>query len=182
MNAADASDRALMETFGRTGDARAFDRLYERHTPRLHGLALRLSGSEADAGDIVQETWLRALGRVGSYRGDARFSTWLCGIGVNVWRERTRLPRADRHVDPATDLPDLRTRTAHHDAIDVERALRRLAPGYRAVLVLHAIYGYSHAEIAALLGIQEGTSKSQLARARRALQDALGRTAEESFA
>jgi RNA polymerase sigma-70 factor (ECF subfamily) len=157
------------------GSEGGFDTLYSRHTPRVYGLALRLTGGNAaDAGDVVQETWLRALSRLDSFRWGSRLSTWLCGICVNVWRERVRRVEPLLRIDGAPEPVDLKTvKASAHEPIDVERALARLAPGYRAVLVLHAIYGYPHADIASLLGITESTSKSQLARARTVLKAAV---------
>jgi RNA polymerase sigma-70 factor (ECF subfamily) len=174
--AADA-DRALVSRFLERRDEGAFDALYHRHTPRMYGLALRLAGGEeVEAGELVQEAWVRAIARLGAFRGESRLSSWLCGICANVWRERVRRARPEIALDAAPELAAPGPppgRAPPHEALDVRRALERLAPGYRAVLVLYGIYGYSHAEVAELLGISEGTSKSQLLRGRRALRIAL---------
>lgn len=181
MSASDA-DEALVTRFLERRDERAFDALYHRHTPRMYGLALRLAaGEEPEAGEVVQEAWVRAITRLGTFRGESRLSSWLCGICANVWREHLRRARPEVTLEsgpePMTPGPGP-GRVPSHEPLDVRRALEGLAPGYRAVLVLHGIYGYSHAEVADLLGISEGTSKSQLLRGRRALRHALLETEE----
>ena len=120
----------------------------------------------------MQESWIRAVGGVARFAWQSSLRTWLCSIVVNccreVWREaRQKLVVADdAHVSvPADDIAG---------RIDVAAALARLPTGYRAVLVLHDVVGYTHEEIAERLGIEPGTSKSQLSRARRAMRRALG--------
>jgi RNA polymerase sigma-70 factor, ECF subfamily len=155
-------------------DSSAFGRLYDRHTPRLFGLALRLNGGDrAGAEDVVHEVWIRAIERLSTFRWQSALSTWLCGFVVNAVRDRARqdareLPGVEED-HPADDLPLLQAA----DRVDLERAITRLPAGFRHVLLLHDVEGYSHEEIAALLGIVPGTSKSQLARARRAVRRAL---------
>ena len=154
-------------------DERAFAALYDQHTPALYGLALRLAGGDArDAEDVVHEAWMRAVRGFGQFTGRSALRTWLCGIVVNCWRELRR-GRGDREL-PLDDAPEPGAEdgelNATYDRLDLERALRALAPGYREVLVLHDVEGYSHEEIAALRGVAIGTSKSQLARARGALR------------
>ncbi len=120
---------------------------------------------------MVQESWIRAVGALARFAWQSSLRTWLCSIVVNccreVWREaRQELVVDDAHVAvPADDVAG---------RIDVAAALARLPTGYRAVLVLHDIVGYTHEEIAERLGIEPGTSKSQLSRARRAMRRALG--------
>jgi RNA polymerase sigma factor (sigma-70 family) len=176
-------ERALAErVLG--GDELAFRQLYRRHTPRLHQLVLRLvGGREADAEDVVQDTWLKATERLGSFRWESSFATWLCAIGLNVVRElarrRSRRPEVDwpEHHDPPQAAPlDL------VDPLDLERAVAGLPAGYRTVLVLHDVEGYTHEEIGAALGIASGTSKSQLFWARQAVRAALGGRQKGSLA
>jgi RNA polymerase sigma-70 factor (ECF subfamily) len=157
-------------------DEAAFRVLYRRHTPRLLQLQLRFAGGRAaDAEDMVQETWLRAVRGLGTFRRDGRLGAWLYGIAVNVAREWLRQAageaarRADVDVD---DLPLPARPTA--DSADLEAAIARLPAGQRAVLLLHDLEGFTHEDIATALGIVAGTSKSQLALARRALRRALG--------
>ena len=160
-----AEDRALVDRFLRDGSEAAFTTLYERHAPRMYGLARRLLGAaHAEADDILQEAWLRAATRLTAFRWQSALSTWLCGFIVNCCRER--VPRLMSEVDPTEALVEL----PQDGPIDVERALASLPAGYRAILVLHDVYGYTHVEIGALLGIESGTSKSQLSRARRAMR------------
>lgn len=185
MSGADV-DRALVSRFLGRRDERAFNALYRRHTPRMYGLALRLSGGdESDAREIVQEAWTRAVSRLDTFRAESRLSSWLCGICANVWREHLRRRRPEVTLELFARGAGEESgggRPPHvprYDPIDVRRALEQLAPGYRAVIVLYGIYGYSHAEVAEMLGISEGTSKSQLLRGRRALRDALREKEEE---
>jgi RNA polymerase sigma factor (sigma-70 family) len=167
-------DAELVDALRRYGDERAFRELYRRHTPRLYQLVLRLvGGGEADAEDVVQETWLRATSSLERFRWESTFSTWLTGIGLNQARDFLR--RAGRRPRYEGDAEGLLTRVAtragaHAERVDLERAIALLPDGYRTVFVLHDMEGYAHAEIAARLEISEGTSKSQLFHARRALR------------
>ena len=173
----EASDRALVEQLLRRGDERAFAVLYARHSPRLYGLALRLAGGrDADAQDVVHDAWVRAVERLAEFEWRSALATWLGGFVVRRWRELSR-QRGRRDEVPFDDvelqLDDLML-NATVDRIVLEQAVTALADGYREVLLLHDVYGYTHVEIGELLGIEAGTSKSQLARARRALRMALG--------
>jgi RNA polymerase sigma-70 factor (ECF subfamily) len=115
------------------------------------------------ADDAVQDAWIRATERLTSFRGEAAFRTWLSAYVVNCCRERLRAdPRRYEDIPHDEGLFDSKIELT----LDVDRALSRLAPGYRAVFVLHDIEGRTHDEIAALLEIEPGTSKSQLSRAR----------------
>jgi RNA polymerase sigma-70 factor (ECF subfamily) len=161
------TDSELLEAFVRKRSERSFLALYDRHAPAMYAMAYRLMGGrEADAADALQEAWTRALARLTHFRGDSALRTWLCGFVVNCCRERFRAPL----FEPIADL-DIGQRTPSSDhAIDLARALASLPAGYRAILVLHDVEGYTHREIATLLGIDEGTSKSQLSRGREALR------------
>lgn len=150
--------------------------MYDRLTPALYALALRLTGGhEPEAQEIVQDVWVRAAESPGSFGGRSTLRVWLSGIAVNRWREMARTGARDAGP-PIEDLPlggeDVRLRGVF-DRIDLEREIAALPPGCRAVLVLHDVEGYSHEEIARLLDIQAGTSKSQLSRARAELRRAL---------
>lgn len=154
------------------GDEGAFRQLYRRHTPRLYQLALRLAGGvEADAEDMVQDTWIKAVERLDGFRWESAFGTWLHAIGVNVAREaaRRRGRRPDAYAagesePPAAEPPD------RIEAMDLEQAIAALPEGYRTVLVLHDVEGYTHEEIAERLGVASGTTKSQLFWARRTIR------------
>ena len=159
------------------GDETRFRVLYRRHTPALYRLALRLAaGAAADAEDAVQDTWIRAGSRLASFRGESAFRTWLSGILVNRFRE-TRRQAARRAEEPLETFEPAAT-AADGDRLDLEGAIAALPPGYREVLVLHDVEGYTHEEIARLLGIEPGTSKSQLSRARQSVRAALSSRSE----
>lgn len=166
-----ADERALCEAVVEAGDERAFRELYRHHSPALFQLVIRvLGGSSHDAEDVVQETWVRAVRQFGRFRWESSLRTWLCAIALNqareVLRKRGRAPV--RELDESTPLPARPTRDG--ERIDLERAIARLPDGYRTVLVLHDVEGYTHEEISRRLDIAVGTSKSQLFDARRAMR------------
>lgn len=162
---------ALVERFLRGRGEDAFRALYRAHTPALYALALRLAGGErAEAEDLVQESWVRALTALRTFRAQSALRSWLCGVLVNVHRGRIR---ADWRIVDAPDVEALADTTGRDDAIDLERAIAALPEGARDVYVLHDVHGYTHREIAELMGIVEGTSKSQLNRARSLLRSSL---------
>jgi RNA polymerase sigma-70 factor (ECF subfamily) len=161
-------DFALLETFLLDRTDRSFLALYDRHAPAMYAMAIRLMGGDADqASDVLQEAWLRAVPRLAQFRRESSLRTWLCGFVVNCSRERLRLPLFEELPEEIAD------RAAPRADLDVERAVRALPAGYRAIVVLHDIHGYTHREIAEALGIDEGTSKSQLSRARASLRRSL---------
>ncbi len=169
---AEAPDEALVRTFVRERDEDAFRALYRRHTPALFRLALRLTGGDgAAAEDDVQEAWIRAAEKLSGFRFESALRTWLMGILVNCVRESRR--RSARQ--PALAPPEEPVEASLLGVtLDLERAVHGLADGYRHVFVLHDLLGHTHREIASLLGVDEGTSKSQLFLARRALRRRLG--------
>lgn len=164
-------DLALVKQFlGGRGEA-AFRALYRAHTPALYGLALRLTGGDrGEAEDLVQESWVRAVTALRTFRAQSALRSWLCGVLVNVRRGRMRV---DWRIVDAPDVEAPADAMGCDDAIDLERAIAALPEGARDVYVLHDIHGYTHREIAELLGIVEGTSKSQLNRARFLLRSSL---------
>jgi RNA polymerase sigma-70 factor (ECF subfamily) len=176
------ADRALADRV-LAGDEGAFRDLYRRHTPRLLQLALQLvGGQEADAEDVVQDTWVKAVEKLDGFRWESAFGTWLHAIGVNVAREAARKRGRRREVEwpeeaepPATEPPE------RIDPVDLERAIAALPEGYRTVLVLHDIEGFTHEAIAAQLGVAPGTTKSQLFWARRAVRARLTHGAKGGF-
>jgi RNA polymerase sigma-70 factor, ECF subfamily len=164
------SDEQLLDAFTRSRSEKAFLALYDCHAPAMYALARRLMGGEADAADVLQEAWLRALTRLAGFRRESSLRTWLCGFIVNCCRERFREPLFE-DVDIEGSVSSVKSDHLRGlGAIDLERALASLAPGARTVVILHDIEGYTHREIAAALGIEEGTSKSQLSRGRAALR------------
>jgi RNA polymerase sigma-70 factor (ECF subfamily) len=169
-----ADDRSLADAVAGAGDERAFRELYRRHTPALYQLVLRMLGGVAsDAEDVVQETWIRAVRQLSKFRWESSLRTWVTAIGLNLAREVLR-KRARSRTEELDDHPGLSTRPVRDaDRIDLERAIARLPNGYRAVLVLHDVEGFTHEEISRQLGIAVGTSKSQLFDARRAIRSLL---------
>lgn len=164
----DASDVAAAAA----GDVRAFERVYRRHVARIHSTAVRMLGAE-EADDATQDVFVRAWQRLGQFRGDSAFGTWLFRLGVNVMLSRREVvaARHKRHVDDADLTDTLSARgTTPELGVDFERAMERLPPGMRQIFVLHDIEGYKHDEIAEMLGIAQGTSKSQLHRVRMVLR------------
>lgn len=136
-----------------------------------------------DVEEVVQETWVRAITALDGFAGRSTLSTWLHGLALNVVRERRRRPEWASRTDDAREpiAPDPVTRDGDAEArIDLERGLARLPEGRRTVLVLHDLYGYSHGEVAGMLDVSIGTSKSQLHDARRQLESLLrGRMTDE---
>jgi RNA polymerase sigma-70 factor, ECF subfamily len=172
---ADCRDETLLGEIAR-GDEAAFRELYRRHTPAMYAVVLRLVGRRtSDAEDAIQEAWMRAVRGLSGFRRESTLRTWLIGIAIRCALEILR-----RRALPHDPLPDDVQDTIGSPTVrlDLEVAVANLADGYRHVLVLHDIEGYTHREIAALLGIDEGTSKSQLSRARRHLRRALTATQE----
>ena len=147
-------ERALAERV-HAGDEWAFRPLYRRHTPRLFQLVRRLvGGREADAEDAVQDTWLKASERLGTFRWECAFGTWLCAIGLNVVREQARRRSRRPEVDwPEDHDPPQAAPLERVDPLDLERAVSALPAGYRTVLVLHDVEGYTHEEIGTALGM-----------------------------
>ena len=178
-----ADERALCQAVVEAGDERAFRVLYRRHTPAIYQLVLRmLGGSRQDAEDVVQEAWIRAVRKLDGFRWESSLRTWLSSIALNQARETLRR----RGRAPVTELPEgleLPARPARDgERIDLERAIARLPAGYRSVLVLHDIEGFTHEEISRHLEIAVGTSKSQLFDARRAMRTLLQKPAEANHA
>ena len=170
--AASADERALAEKFWRQGDESAFRALYRRQTPLLYRVAYRMVANADRAADIVQDTWLRAAQGLPSFRWQSSLSTWLVGIVVNRSREEIR--RANNEALPQDALPEPSTRNLDPcSRLDLERAVAQLPEGYREILLLHDVEGYTHEEIAQALEIEASTSRSQLARARAAMRAGL---------
>jgi RNA polymerase sigma-70 factor, ECF subfamily len=172
-------DDALLDRLARTGDARAFDILYRRHTQALYATAVRITRDAEAAADIVHDTWVRAVESLHRFENRSAVRTWLTGILINCQRERERERRRDRTeedlavddvLDPTSASP---LDAAQFDRLDLEAAIAALSPRFRQVLVLHDIEGFTHEEIASMLGLVPGTSKSQLARARRRVREML---------
>lgn len=168
------TDRRLVSRLVRQRDERAFTSLYDRHSTHLYRFALRLTaGNEDVSADLVHDAWVRAVPRLPSFEWRSQLRTWLSGFVLSLWRERQRDEGRLTELPESTPGEDGSWNHAP-ERIDLERALAALPPGFREVLVLHDIEGYTHEDIATLLGVQPGTSKSQLSRARAAMRRALG--------
>ncbi len=168
------------------GDAAAFERIYRLHGRRVYALCLRMVGNTAEAEDLTQEAFLQLFRKIGTFRGESAFSTWLHRLAVNVvlmrLRKRTvavtsldeQNEQDEESSGPRKDIgaPDLRL-SGSVDRVNLERAVQQLSPGYRSVFVLHDIEGYEHNEIAALMKCSIGNSKSQLHKARMRLRELL---------
>lgn len=154
------------------GDSQAFERLYRQHVNRVHSLVRRMVGGDGDADELTQDVFVRAWQRLGSFRGEAAFGTWLHRLTVNLvlnWQKSAGRGRRLFDDESAIDTAPAR-RTTPEDRMDIEEALKRLPPGARQVLVLHDVEGFRHEDIARMLGVQTGTTKAQLHRARKLLR------------
>ena len=156
----------------RAGDTRAFERVYRRHVARIHGLTRRMMGQEW-ADELTQDVFVRAWEKLGTFRGEAAFGTWLYRLAINVvLTRRAWLGTQRRRLDDQEDtLGSVPARPAMTDlGMDFETAMERLPEGAREVFVLHDVEGYKHGEIAGMLGVTSGTTKAQLHRARMMLR------------
>jgi RNA polymerase sigma-70 factor (ECF subfamily) len=169
---ASAESEAADVALAAAGDQRAFERLYRLHVARIHSLARRMAGFEGDPDELTQDVFVRAWERLGTYRGEAAFGTWLHRLAVNVilnWRRSAAAER--RWIEDGVEADQLAgTRFGRSEAPDLENGIARLPPGARQVFVLHDVEGFKHEEIAAMLGVTAGTSKAQLHRARMLLR------------
>lgn len=167
----------------RDGDADAFEELYRQHAGRLFNLTSRMTGSPQDAEDLLQEVFLHAYRKLHSFRGDSSLGTWLYRLGMNQCLDHLRGRQArmsgstdsldaDGADEPASPLPATPVAV---NRIDLERAIGRLPDGCRAAFLLHDVEGFEHHEVAAILGVSEGTSKSQVHKARMKLRAMLNR-------
>src|ERR1700691_4257645 len=167
------------------GDAAAFERLYRLHNRRVYSLCLRMVGNTAEAEDLAQEAFLQLYRKIGTFRGESAFSTWLHRLAVHVVLMHLRKksvpvisleettqgaeddsPRKDFGADDVALAGSI-------DRLQLQRAVNDLPPGYRTIFVLHDVHGYEHNEIAGLVGCSIGNSKSQLHKARMKLRDLL---------
>jgi RNA polymerase sigma-70 factor, ECF subfamily len=162
----------------RSGDARAFERLYREHAGKVYGLCLRMTRDAALAEDCTQETFVNAWRALGRFETRSSLATWLHRIAVNVALAKRRKATpviASQEMDAEGESVETEwTLETPLEVQEIETAISGLPDGARDVLVLYAIYGYSHAEAAEMLGIAEGTCKAQLHRARGLLRNRLG--------
>jgi RNA polymerase sigma-70 factor (ECF subfamily) len=167
-----------------------FDVIYHKYEPRVYRQCYRMLGNQEDAEDLTQEVFLQLFRKIHTFRGEANFSTWLQSLTVNTvlmrlrrhrrWREAvTSLDAPQGSEDAACDVLTLVSAlsaraTNRLDKIGLDRAIAQLSSGYREIFLLHDAEGYRHDEIAKLLGISTGTSKSQLHKARLRIRELMG--------
>ncbi len=181
---AEASEAEAIER-AKQGDAEAFRVLFDRHKRRVYSLCLRMTANTAEAEDLAQEAFLQLYRKIGTFRGESAFSTWLHRLAVNVVLMHLR-----KKSLPVTSLEEM-TQSADDDSprkdfgaedmalagsidrLQLQKAVDDLPPGYRTIFVLHDVQGYEHNEIANLVGCSVGNSKSQLHKARLKLRDLL---------
>jgi RNA polymerase sigma-70 factor (ECF subfamily) len=175
-----SSDLALTQNAAK-GDMSAFEELYRRHHRRVFSLCLRMTQNVSEAEDLAQEAFVQLFRKIGSFRGDSAFTTWLHRLTVNqvLMHFRKRSVRDEKTTEEG-DTPDqavLGTENPNRmpvvDRIALDNAISQLPPGYRTVFVLHDVEGYEHEEISRMLGCAVGTSKSQLHKARMKLRNLL---------
>jgi RNA polymerase sigma-70 factor (ECF subfamily) len=158
----------------RAGDADAFEELYRQHSRRLFGLVVRMLGSADEAEDLLQEVFLQAHRKLSGFRGESTLGTWLYRLTMNhcldhLRGRQARMARAtdsldaDEAPEPVDRLPIVPTAVTR---VDLERAIQALPGGYKAAFLLHDVEGFEHREVAQILGVSEGTSKSQVHKAR----------------
>ncbi|HEY6770475.1 MAG TPA: sigma-70 family RNA polymerase sigma factor [Candidatus Sulfotelmatobacter sp.] len=176
---AEAIDRAKL------GNADAFQALYDRHKRRVYSLCLRMTANTAEAEDLTQEAFLQLYRKIGTFRGESAFSTWLHRLSVNVVLmhlrkkglpvvslEETTQPGEEESPKKDFGAEDVAL-AGSIDRLHLQRAVQSLPPGYRTIFVLHDVQGYEHNEIAKIVGCSIGNSKSQLHKARMKLRDLL---------
>jgi RNA polymerase sigma-70 factor (ECF subfamily) len=158
------------------GDTAAFEEIYKRYRRFVYGVALRMTRNPADAEDLAQESFITLMRKLGSFRGEAAFTTWLCRLTINQVLMHFRHRRA-RPEGQMGELPEhTKGRTGDtcsssvYGRLAIEQAVAALPPGYQAAFILHDIEGYEHKEIARLMRYSTGNSKSQLHRARAKLR------------
>ena len=165
-----------------SGDRRAFERLYRGHVDRVFTLCTRMTGDRQKAEELTQDVFVRAWEKLGSFRGESAFGTWLHRLAVNVVLNdrQAEKRRRDQHDDGIEDTDqlsygDVRPLPVPGLSIDLESAIATLPPGAKKVFVLHDVEGYTHEEIAGMLGVTSGGCKAQLHRARMLLRERLTR-------
>jgi RNA polymerase sigma-70 factor (ECF subfamily) len=184
LSEAEAIERA------KQGDAGAFEALYNLHKRRVYSLCLRMTANTASAEDLTQEAFLQLFRKIGTFRGESAFSTWLHRMAVNVvlmqlrkkglplvpLEETMETEEDSPRKEPGADDPRL---AGSVDRMQLQRSIASLPPGYRMIFLLHDVEGYEHNEIAAMVGCSIGNSKSQLHKARMKLREILKTTRAE---
>ncbi|MCI0414994.1 RNA polymerase sigma factor [bacterium] len=165
-------ERELVERFLRNRDEESFLLLYRLFTPLLYPLAVHLAGDASAAEEAVQELWVRVVRKLSDFRWESQLRTWLTGILIRCCAEKNRTGTRP-YIEINEELEDPKSTFDPELRIDLQSALAMLPDRQRAVFLLHDLEGYTHEEIGALLGIESGTSKSQLFHARKLLRSYL---------
>ena len=187
LSEAEAIERA------KQGDAAAFEALYHLHKRRVYSLCLRMTANTAAAEDLTQEAFLQLFRKIGTFRGESAFSTWLHRMAVNVvlmqlrkkglpvvpLEENIETEEESPRKEPGADDPRL---AGSIDRMQLQRSIEALPPGYRMIFLLHDVEGYEHNEIAEMVGCSIGNSKSQLHKARMKLREILKTSRAEKAA
>ncbi|HEY0751343.1 MAG TPA: RNA polymerase sigma factor [Chitinophagaceae bacterium] len=156
------------------GDRKLQHELYDRFAAKMFGVCLRYAGSTEEAEDILQEGFIKVFKKISSYRGDGSFEGWIRRIFVNTAIEHFR---RKTYMQPITEREENTVEAKYLSVLDnlaekdIIRLVQQLSPGYRTIFNMYVVEGYTHKQIADALGISEGTSKSQLSRAKIILQD-----------
>jgi RNA polymerase sigma-70 factor (ECF subfamily) len=167
------SDADLIEGCRREDRKMQYE-LYQRFAPKMYGVCLRYAGNSEEAEDILQEGFIKVFRKIGSFRGEGSFEGWIRRIFVNTAIEHFR---RKTYLQPITEKEENTVEAQYLSVLDslAERDIislvQQLSPGYRTVFNMYVVEGYTHKQIAEMLGISEGTSKSQLSRAKLILQD-----------
>jgi RNA polymerase sigma-70 factor (ECF subfamily) len=163
------------------GDMQAFEEFYVRYHRRVYALCLRMTNNVAESEDLTQEIFIHVHRKLGSFRGESTMTTWLHRVTINnvlmYFRKNARRPERTTEdgesPEPVVKGAKSSSQAPILDRIALQRAIAQLSPGYRAVLILHDVEGYEHAEVGRICGISSGTSKSQLHKARKRLYELL---------
>ncbi len=164
------------------GNRRMQEELYRRFSPRMYAVCLRYAGNAEEAEDILQEGFIKVYKKLGSFRGEGSFEGWIRRIFVNTAIEHFR---RKRYLQPVTEKEESTVEGTYLSVLDelAERdildLIRELSPGYRTVFNMYVVEGYTHKEIGEIMGISEGTSKSQLSRAKVILQEMVKKHIEQ---
>jgi RNA polymerase sigma-70 factor (ECF subfamily) len=171
------SDYALAQAASK-GEMNSFEQLYQRHNRRVYSLCLRMTQNQSEAEDLAQEVFIQLFRKIGSFRGESAFTTWLHRLTVNqvLMHFRKRSVKMEQTTEEGETPVQIVVGTANPnqmpvvDRIALDKAISQLPPGYKAVFMLHDVEGHEHEEVAQILGCSVGTSKSQLHKARMKLR------------
>jgi len=187
-NAAAALGNAELIARAQNGEEKAFEALFHQYKKRVYSLCLHVMGNTAEAEELTQDAFLQVFRKIHTFRGQSAFSTWLHRVSLNIVLMRKRkkrilaTPIEDNFRDEEFDEPQMEygapdlALTGSIDRVHLARAVAQLSPGYRRAFVLHDVQGYQHNEIAEMLGVSIGNSKSQLHKARVTLRKLLRKT------